>query len=394
LQALGADDCRPVAGGVAFAGDRALAYRANLWSRLASRILREIGTRRYRGPEDLYKLAAGVTWEQYFDARHTLRVDTSATRSPLRSLNFATLRVKDAIVDRLRERTGQRPSIDTRTPDARVWLFVEMQQATLYLDLSGEPLFKRGWRSGRDDGGEAPLKENLAAGLLTLAGWTPDQTLVDPFCGSGTLAIEAACLGCDIAPGLTRGFGFEKLLDHDPALWAGLRSAAVQRAQAGMADQQLRIVATDIDAAAIARARRNQSRAGLPEAAIAWQQADATRLRPPFDTPGLMIANPPYGERLGAHTFSGDTHTASGDTHAATMRAVGATLKAHWAGWQVWLLSADPELPRQLAMKENRRTPLFNGALECRFFSFRVFAAAASGEPSGTPSRPGRPSPR
>ena len=398
LTGLGATGSRPVAGGVAFSGDRRVAYLANLRSRLASRVLREVGRRRYRGPEDLYKLAAGIEWERHFDGRHTLRVDTSATRSPLRSLNFATLRIKDAIVDRLRERTGERPSIDTRAPDARVWLFLEPQEATLYLDLSGEPLFKRGWRSGRDDGGDAPLKENLAAGLLVLAGWTPDQPLADPFCGSGTIAIEAACLACDIAPGLSRDFGFERLLDHDAALWAQLRGEAVRQAQAGIARATapasepasagenapaLRIAASDIDPEAIARARRNQERAGLPDGTIRWQIADAARLRPPFAQPGLVVSNPPYGERLEAGPAPG--------AHEAAMRAVGESLRSGWAGWRIWMLSADPALPRQIGMKESRRTPLFNGALECRFFRFDVFAP---GERPERPRPPGKPSPQ
>lgn len=398
LTGLGATGSRPVAGGVAFSGDRRIAYLANLRSRLASRVLREVGRRRYRGPEDLYKLAAGIEWERHFDGRHTLRVDTSATRSPLRSLNFATLRIKDAIVDRLRERTGERPSIDTRAPDARVWLFLEPQEATLYLDLSGEPLFKRGWRSGRDDGGDAPLKENLAAGLLVLAGWAPDQPLADPFCGSGTIAIEAACLACDIAPGLSRDFGFERLLDHDAALWAQLRGEAVRRAKAGIARATapasepasagedapaLRIAASDIDPEAIARARRNQERAGLPDGTIRWQVADAARLRPPFAQPGLVVSNPPYGERLEAGPAPG--------AHEAAMRAVGESLRSGWAGWRIWMLSADPALPRQIGMKESRRTPLFNGALECRFFRFDVFAP---GERPERPRPPGKPSPQ
>lgn len=398
LTGLGATVARPVAGGVAFSGDRRVAYLANLHSRLASRVLREVGRRRYRGPDDLYKLATGVEWERHFDGRHTLRVDTSATRTPLRSLNFATLRIKDAVVDRLRERTGERPSIDTLAPDARVWLFLEPQEATLYLDLSGEPLFKRGWRSGRDDGGDAPLKENLAAGLLALAGWAPDQPLADPFCGSGTIAIEAACMACDIAPGLSRDFGFERLLDHDAALWAQLRGEAVRQAQAGIARATaaarepasagedaptLRIAASDIDPEAIARARRNQERAGLPDGVIRWQVADAARLRPPFAQPGLVVSNPPYGERLEAGPAPG--------AHEAAMRAVGESLRSGWAGWRIWMLSADPALPRQIGMKESRRTPLFNGALECRFFRFDVFA------PSGRPERPrppGKPSPQ
>ena len=369
LAALGAEDCRTVASGVAFSGDRRLAYAANLHSRLASRVLVEVARRRYRNDDDLYRLAAGVDWETRFDPDLTLRVDTSAIRSPVRSLNFATLRVKDAIVDRLRERTGRRPSIDTRTPDVRVWLFLEARDATLYLDLSGEPLFKRGWRSEREDRGDAPLKENLAAGLLALTGWTPAIPLVDPFCGSGTIAIEAASIAHDLAPGLSRGFGFERLLDHDAALWASLRAAAIRRAQAGAA-APARIAASDIDAAAVARARRNLVRAGFPEDAVRWSVGDLARIAPPFETPGLVVANPPYGERIAARG-EGDRQQSR---HEAAMQAIGDALRRNWPGWQVWMLSSDPALPAQLGMKARRRTPLYNGAIECRLFGFEVFS--------------------
>jgi putative N6-adenine-specific DNA methylase len=390
LAALGADDCRTVAGGVAFTGDRRVAYSANLHSRLASRILLEIGRRRYRDDKDLYKLAAGIEWERYFGAQHTLRVDTSAIRSPLHSLNIATLRVKDAIVDRLREHTGERPNIDTREPDVRVWLFLELRDATLYLDLSGEPLFKRGWRPAQDDHGDAPLKENMAAGLLMLAGWTPLVPLVDPFCGSGTIAIEAACIAHQRAPGLARAFGLEKLLDHDAALWAALRDEAKQRAQRGAA-QAPSIAASDIDPASIDAARRNLARTGLPDRAIRWSVADFSRSEPPFDAPGLVVTNPPYGKRIEAYGSAGNQHEGHAGMkdpgHVGTMQAVGDSLRHAWGGWKIWMLTADPELPRQLRMKERRRTPLYNGAIECRLFCFEVFSRPPVAGPSGE-SRP------
>ncbi|RPH65596.1 MAG: class I SAM-dependent RNA methyltransferase, partial [Burkholderiales bacterium] len=281
LTGMGARDCRAVAGGVLFGGDREVAYRANLWSRLASRVLRQVAQRRYRDDDDLYRLALGVEWERYFDAAHGLRVDLSAVRSPLRSLNYATLRVKDGIVDRLRERTGARPSIDTRSPDARVFAYLEDRQATLYLDLSGEPLFKRGWRSGPNAKGEAPLKENLAAGLLALSGWTPAMPLYDPFCGSGAIVIEAAQIALDIAPGLSRTFGLEKLRDHDPKLWVSLRADAIRRVQAARHRDRptTSLAASDIDPRAIEQTRRNLERAGLPMQAIETRVADAVKAR-------------------------------------------------------------------------------------------------------------------
>jgi len=381
LAGFGARDCRPLAGGVLFDGERAVAYRANLWSRLASRVMRRVAQRRYRDDDDLYRLALGVEWERFFDARHSLRVDLSAVRSPLRSLNFATLRVKDGIVDRLRERTGARPSIDTRAPDARVFAHLEDRQATLYLDLSGEPLFKRGWRSGRDDKGQAPLKENLAAGLLALSGWTPQTPLYDPFCGSGTIVIEAAQIAFDIAPGLSRTFGLEKLLDHDAKAWAELRADAMRRAQAAArrGANAPRLAASDIDPRAIEQALRNFEHAGLPARAVDARVVDAAAARPPFDAPGTIVANPPYGERIEAIGTAGPPPGARRDAerHERAMRAFGATLRERFAGWDVWLLSSDRGLPAQLGMKERRRTPLYNGALECRLFGFEIFARVA-----------------
>ncbi|MCC7058773.1 MAG: class I SAM-dependent RNA methyltransferase [Burkholderiaceae bacterium] len=412
LGQLGASERRMVAGGVLFTGDRQVAYRANLWSRLASRVLRRIGARRYRNDDDLYRLAAGIEWEQCFDARHTLRVDVAATRSPLRSLNFATLRIKDGIVDRLRDRTGERPSIDTRAPDARVFAYLEDRLATLYLDLSGEPLFKRGWRSGAHDKGEAPLKENLAAGLLSLAGWVPPMPLYDPFCGSGTILIEAAQRAFDIAPGLSRAFGLEKLLDHDRALWASLRTEATQRAQAtrrtvappavtaagaraGVRPQSgLLLAGSDVDPRAIEQVRRNAGRAGLAEHAIALRVIDAAVARPPSDQPGFIVTNPPYGERIGAEEAPFTAHAAGVDaaSHQRIMRDFGVTLRTHFSGWQAWLLSSDRELPGQLGMKERRRTPLYNGAIECRLYGFEIFArtrpASVNGNDAARPAPP------
>lgn len=401
LAGLGARECRAVAGGVLFDGDRAVAYRANLWSRLASRVLRRVAQRRYRDDDDLYRLALGVEWERHFGADHGLRVDLSAVRSPVRSLNFATLRVKDGIVDRLRERTGARPSIDTRTPDARVFAYLEDREATLYLDLSGEPLFKRGWRSGRDDRGEAPLKENLAAGLLALSGWTPAAPLYDPFCGAGTIAIEAAMIAFGMAPGASRPFGLEKLLDHDQRLWATLRAEAVRSAQAARRTDGAmpRVAASDLDPRAVEQTRRNAERAGLPADAILTRVVDAARAHPPFAMPGFLVSNPPYGERIDAAGPAPASATRSAAPgHEDAMRAFGATLRTAFAGWQAWLLSSDRELPRQLGMKERRRTPLHNGAIECRLFCFEIFGrpapVSAHAAEMPAPPTPGKPSRR
>lgn len=399
LVALGAAGARIVPGGVAFEGDTALVYTANLRSRLASRILRELTDGVCRDEDELARLARRIAWERLMQPRQTLRVDTTAVRSPLRSLNFANLRVKDAIVDRFREFRGERPSIDTQRPDVRIFVFLTEGRATLYVDTSGESLFKRGWRREREDKGLAPLKENLAAGLIALSGWTPDKPLLDPWCGSGTLLIEAAQRALGIAPGLSRAFGFERLLDHDSALWARLRSQAIREAQqAGAAPgPRLRIAGSDIDPVAIAQATRNIERAGLADAGIRLAVADAADIAPADDSPGVIVTNPPYGERIAA--LAGADGGQSGhprgaaesiacrqtrdapaaaaaepdDTHRLAMAAFGRALKTRFAGWQAHVLSSDRELPRQLGIRESRKIPLFNGALECRLFRFDVF---------------------
>jgi putative N6-adenine-specific DNA methylase len=389
LRALGAAAPRIVPGGVAFEGDAALVCTANLQSRLASRVLREVAAGPCRSEDELGLLTRRAPWERLMHPRQTLRVDTTAVRSPLRSLNFANLRVKDAIVDRLREYRGERPSIDTQRPDVRVFAFLTEDRATLYVDTSGESLFKRGWRREREDKGLAPLKENLAAGLIALSGWSPAQPFLDPWCGSGTLLIEAAQRALGIAPGLSRAFGFERLLDHDAALWARLRSQAIREAQQALnrLAQPLRIAGSDIDPVAVAQARRNIERAGLADVGIRVDVADAADIAPADETPGVIVTNPPYGERMAASagpqpdrvrsaapgTSPGTAPPHEDAAHGLAMAAFGRALKTRFPGWQIHVLSSDRELPRQLGIRESRKVPLFNGALECRLFRFEVF---------------------
>lgn len=404
LDLIGARAPKVTGAGVAFEADARLAMSVNLRSRVASRVLMRVAVARYRDEDGLYKLARQTEWENWFDERSTLRVDVSAQRSPLRSLNFAALRVKDAICDRFRQASGVRPSVDTRDPDVRVFVFLGASEASLYLDLSGESLFKRGWRSGEDAKGAAPLKENLAAGLLAIAGWQPGIPLHDPYCGSGTILIEAAQQTLGVAPGLMRGFGFERLRGFDPLMFADLRQAARDEAVSAAARYNRAgpspfLSGTDIDPQAIARARRNLARAGIPEAMVSLSVADITssRLRPPAATGsagtraqhgalrGLIVSNPPYGERMEA--LSGDDErlaragpapawVAPDDSHIRAMRAAGTSLRREFGGWRVCLLSPDSDLPKQLGMQPRRKTPLFNGAIECRLYCFDIFERA------------------
>ena len=227
LKELGITGTSITPGGVAFSGPFETIYTVNLHSRIASRVLWRVAQAPYKTEKDLHALAHATTWEKYFPATHTLRIDVVATRSPLKSLKFATLTIKDGVCDRFREREGIRPSIAKLGADARVYAYLNETQATLYLDTSGEALFKRGYRVAEV---EAPIRENLAAGILKLIGWTPEVPLYDPMCGSGTFLIEAAQIALGIPAGSKRRFGFYKLKQFDAPAWQRLRDVARQAA--------------------------------------------------------------------------------------------------------------------------------------------------------------------
>jgi putative N6-adenine-specific DNA methylase len=363
LRAIGALDPQAVSGGVCFGGDLGTAYAANLHSRLASRVLWRVTRGSYRSEADLYALALDAPWESHFSPAQTVRVDLTAIRSPLRSLQFATLKVKDAIADRMRERCGSRPSVDRDRPDVQVVAHLEADSAELYLDLSGEPLFKRGWRLEK---GEAPLKENLAAGLLASAGWSPWVRLHDPFCGSGTIAIEAACVASRRAPGLARNFAFQRLQGFDAALWRDL----LEQAREAIDDRaDFHITGSDISTQVVQIARANAERAGLAEAlrrgSLRFDAGDARELAAPAGE-GMIVTNPPYGVQSEPKSAS----------VAKLMSRFGDQLKRAYPGWTAWMLSGDRDLPAQLKLKETRRTVLYNGPIECRLFRFELVAGS------------------
>ncbi|NUT13523.1 MAG: class I SAM-dependent RNA methyltransferase [Cupriavidus sp.] len=369
-----------VPGGVNFSGEMAAAYAVNLHSRIASRVLLRVAARGYRHEDDIYTLARGVRWEQWFSPDESLRVDITSHKSPLRSLNFTALRVKDGVCDAMRERLGARPSVDTVSPDVRIYAHLTERDCTLYLDTSGEPLFKRGWRTEK---GEAPLKENLAAGILRLAGWVPGQTFrpfYDPMCGSGTFLVEAAQVALGIAPGGSRSFAFEWLKGMDTKAWQKLKSDA-QRARMLASADELQVVGSDISTDMLAITRANWERAGLPGEART-KQVDARFVQPPFDEPGLLLMNPPYGERIavrGQRRAPEDEQPRDEVEEAAANQfasAFATTLKQHFAGWQAWVFTGDLGFPRRLRLKESRRTPLYNGNIECRLFRFDMVRAA------------------
>jgi putative N6-adenine-specific DNA methylase len=330
--------------------------RANLESRLASRILWRVGGGPYGDEHALYALAKAIDWKRLFAPSRTLRVDVAATRSPLASLEFATLRVKDAVCDRFRADINVRPSIDKRAPDVRVHAYLTERDATLYVDTSGEPLFKRAYRRDAD---EAPLRENLAAGLLALCGWTPDTPLLDPMCGSGTIAIEAAMIAADRAPGLARSFGFQKLAWYDGPAWQRTKQSARDRLR--VAPPSPRIFASDIAAGAVAKTQSNL-RAAQVDAFVRVEEADFLQRAAPAPS-GILLTNPPYGVRL-----------ADQDQLARLYPLFGDVLKQRFAGWTAYFFTGDLRLPKLIHLKVARKTPLFNGALECRLFEFPMVA--------------------
>ena len=385
-------------GGVWVQGDERMAMVLNLESRLATRVLWPLIDGPYRDEHDLYDMARHVDWLRWITPEQTLRVDVTAQRSPLQSLNFSALRIKDAVCDTLRDATGARPSVDTRWPDLPISLFVGPEHATLYIDTSGDALFKRGWR---EDTGEAPLKETLAAAMLAAAGWqgrAEDGPLLDPCCGAGTIVIEAAQIACGIAPGSLRRFAFERMLPFRPfaADWREMQRAAQARVHASAVP----LYAGDVSFRMTDFATRNAERAGV-RAAIEFKTADALQRLPPAPT-GTILMNPPYGERIDAKgSGSGRLHRADprgegrgevrsesrapreafegGGTPAEFFGNLAGHWKRHYAGWTAWLLSPEMKLPTLMRLKESRRVPLFNGAIECRLFRFDMTAGAGPG---------------
>jgi putative N6-adenine-specific DNA methylase len=357
LADLGAGDIAVAEGGVGFSGALQVAYAANLHSRIASRVLWQIGSGRYRSEEDVYRAVNALDWPQWFDGTLTIRVNVAAVRSPLPSLDFITLRIKDAVCDRFRTQTGARPNVDTAQPDVRIHAFLEYDRFTLYLDTSGEPLFKRG---ARQMAGAAPLRENLAAGILRLAGWTPDLPLLDPMCGSGTFLIEALQMAHGIAPGANRDFAFRKLRNFDAAQWHRIKAEAQARPAPNPAPA---IFGSDLYGEALKLARVNLAAAGFADA-VNLKQANILEISAPAAL-GVLVANPPYGVRIGEQ-----------DELAAFYPQVGNVLKQKFAGWRACLFTADMRLPKLIGLTPSKRTPLYNGALECRLYEFKIVAGA------------------
>lgn len=357
LQTVKAKSIKLTDGGVSFDGDWAVCYAANLHSRIATRILWQVARGKYVNEEDLFNAAYKLNWPQWFDVKHDFMVKVTGVKCPLKSLEFATLKIKDAVCDKFRLAVGSRPYIDTKTPAVRIHAYLTAEEYQFYLDTSGNALYQRGNRGASI---EAPLRENLAAGILKLSGWQPGQALLDPMCGSGTFLLEAAMVALNIAPGHKRTFGFEKLNTFEPNIWHQLKSQAAAKVKSVTFQK---IYGSDVDLRAVRIAKRNLEEAGLL-AAVQLSQQDIVNVVPPADS-GVLVANPPYGVRIG-----------EGDDLALLYPKMGEALKRRFAGWNTYFLTNDFTMPKLMRLTPSKRTPLFNGPLECRLFEIKMVAGS------------------
>ena len=363
LGTLGMTRVSAVGGGVQAEATQAALVRANLHSRYATRLLVKLAEGPYQKEDDIYKMARDIAWHEWFDVSQSIRVNTTAVKSPLKSLDFVTLRVKDGVCDRFRADRGARPNVDTNHPDQRIQLFLTETTATLYIDSSGDPLWQRGYRTAA---GQAPLKENLAAGILALAGWNDVdehgepvyKTFLDPMCGSGTIVIEAAWMRTNTAPGLNRRFACERWAKADKALWVKARADA-RAAIKPLADDTL--FASDVHPGAIGATHRHLEQVGLLDT-VSIMESNFVEIAAPAES-GLIVTNPPYGVRLSEQ-----------DALRAEYPEWGRTLKQQFAGWTAAFFTGDLELTKGLGLKPRRRFPLKNGALECRLFVIDLVA--------------------
>ncbi len=391
-------------GGVAVRTSLAHAMLLNLYSRLAQRVLVLLSYTEYRSEQDLYRAASEVEWERWFTPKESIKVEVTAQHSPLTSLNFAGLKIKDAVCDRFRAAAnGVRPDVNTQWPDVRIYTHLTTDSCSLYIDTSGEPLFKRGWR---EDKGDAPLKETLAAAMIAASGWAEGdddlQALYDPCCGSGTVLIEAAQIACNIPAGSGRRFAFEKYLPFRRAEWDAMKKEASEAIVMPAPGQKPIIFGSDVAHRMVDFAQRNAQRAGVA-GVIEFRGGDALQRLPPVEGGGVMILNPPYGERIdvagvakaGRHDmdYEGDGDgDGDGDgqvgrfgarelAHTENGGEFFSQLATHWkknyAGWTAWVLTPDLKLPGKMRLKESRRVPMWNGPIECRLFKFDMVKGSA-----------------
>ena len=355
LTQLGAKDVEPGFCGAAFKGDRTLLYRVNLWARLPFRILQRLDEFDCETSDDLFAGTQRIDWSQYLKPENTLAVTATGKTGELNHTHFTALQVKNAIVHQQTQDFGQRSDVDTQTPDLRINVHLHDERATISLDSSGDSLHRRGYRPAF---GAAPLKESLASALITMSGWEPGQAFFDPLCGSGTLPLEAGLRSLQIAPGLFRErFGFETWLDFDEPLWERL----LDEAEAQQKEELAAFVGgSDRDPNILIQAHHNAQQCGL-EHLITFQQKELADVEAPTDS-GILLCNPPYGERLGKDTDLGKFY-----------KLLGNVLKQRFKGWTAYVLSGNKALSSNIGLKSASRTPVYNGALLCQLMKYELY---------------------
>jgi len=364
LKSLGAGEVKQSRSGAYFQGDLEMGYRACLWLRTANRVLLPIASFGAETPEDLYQGVQNIRWTEHLNPNGSLAVDFKSSRSKINHTQYGALKVKDAIVDQFRDQFGKRPSVNRSRPDIRIDVYLLGDEATISLDLSGESLHKRGYRT---EPGEAPLKENLAAAILMRSNW-PEVArrgggLIDPMTGSGTLPIEAALMAADFAPSLLRDyFGFLNWKGHRPEIWKRLLEEAEERKLAGL-KKLPPIVGYDADSKGVKNAVVNLERVGL-RGFIHFERREFAACVPHpkmKDVPGLVVLNPPYGERLGELRELRPLYA-----------NIGRRLKEHFQGWRASLFTGNVDLGKGMGLRAEKKYSLYNGALECKLLNFRI----------------------
>ena len=355
LRSLGAADVEPGRGGAAFSGDLALLYRATLWLRTAIRVLRPVIEADVESTDELYELVRANDWSRYLTPDHTLAVDCNVRDSAITHSKFAALRVKDAICDQFVETCGRRPNVDVDEPMVGFNLHIYRNHAVLSLEAAGESLHKRGYRPILT---KAPLNEALAAALVLLTGWKGDVPFVDPLCGSGTLAIEAAWIALRRPPGLTRKrFGFQGWMDYDVGLWMELRDEARRGV---LKELPASVSGADVRSDAVSFAINNAKAAGIGHL-LRFAKRDVRDFEPPAGPPGVLLCNPPYGERLGDERDLRGLYRLLGEVFAQRLR-----------GWTCWVFTGNPNLAACIGLTPAEQIPLFNGKIPCRLLKFEM----------------------
>lgn len=355
LTDIHASDIKKVDGGMLFSGDNEVLYRANISSRIATRILCLVKQGTYENEDDIFNAALAVEWPSWFALEKTIKVSTTAIQCPLKSIDFMTLRIKDAVCDIFREKMGKRPDVAVRDPDIKIHLFLEKNNFSLYIDASGAPLYQRGFRTASV---EAPIKENLAAGIIKLSGWTPGEPFLDPMCGSGTFLIEAALIASNQAPGLNRDFGFMAWKNFDKTLFTTIKTSYLDKVTK---KDFLKIYGSDKDLRAIRVSKKNLTLAGF-ENSVQLVCKQFSEITPPYNE-GVLVTNPPYGERIDEELDSAYPEWAS-------------SLKKSFAGWRTYFLTNDFRMPKLMRLSPSKKTPLYNGALDCRLFEIKMVAGS------------------